>query len=207
MPPNKKKSAQGAQDEASSAAKESRIVPFTSPDSEEELARTRSEKRKAAQKDLRGEDPETSLRNDKEGAAEKELALVLKQLEAMKREKERMAQELEAQSRAEEKIKKLKAAKEQLARLQEELEELNSQQNSEISQNLSPRRPLITQDPQFDHGFGGRDLFFSSGNQQPTGICVSMAPTSSLSLGLQTAPWPANYKMVSLTKFNGQTNP
>ena len=58
--------------------------------------------------------------------------MVLKQLEAMKREKERMVQELEAQARAEEKIKKLKAAKEQLARLQEELEELNSQQNSEI---------------------------------------------------------------------------
>ena len=71
MPPNKKKPAQGVQDEASPAAKESRIVPFTSPDSEEELTRTKSAKRKAAQKDLRGKDPETSLRNDKEGQLKK----------------------------------------------------------------------------------------------------------------------------------------
>jgi hypothetical protein len=43
-----------------------------------------------------------------------------------------------------------------------------------------------------------KDNFFTS-----NGVSQFTDPESSLSLGLQTAPWPSKYKLVSLSKYNG----
>jgi FtsZ-binding cell division protein ZapB len=102
--------------------------------------------------------------------------------------------QLEGERKISEKLKKLNQAKEQIERMQREIEEMKEQENNSLWQD-SPHQ-----------GSGQnrrtpKENFFV-GN----GISQFVDPESPLSIGLQTVPWPPKFKPVSLPKCNGFRN-
>lgn len=107
---------------------------------------------------------------------------MLKQLETLKKEKEKFAQELQMQRLAASKLAKLNEVKRQLAELQEELDEL------QYLHTIPPQPPLpglATNDTPIIHP---NPSFV--GHNTPTIIntYTTVDKSSPLSLGLQTAP-------------------
>ena len=111
---------------------------------------------------------------------------------------------MQAQREASNRVAMIHEARRQLEQLQREIAELefpqhNAQQpanQQEQDFNVNPTRathPLPT---------------FSQNNQQQiANMFLNIDESSPVSIGLQTAPWPATYKTVTLPKFNGQTDP
>jgi hypothetical protein len=101
---------------------------------------------------------------------------------------------LEAIRRVLEKLEKLNQTKEQIERMQWEIEEMKEQENSSLChdtphQNSGKKRRTPKEN-------------FFAGN----GILQFADPYSPLSIGLQTAPWPPKFKPVSLSKYNSYGN-
>jgi hypothetical protein len=79
-------------------------------------------------------------------------------------------------------------------RIQREIKEMKEQENSSLWQD-SPHQNSG------QYRGTSKENFFA-GN----GISQFVDPESPLSIGLQTAPWPPKFKLVSLPKYNGFGN-
>jgi hypothetical protein len=101
---------------------------------------------------------------------------------------------LQAKRKASEKLEKLNEAKEQIEAIQREIDEMKEQENSSLWQ----ESPLQNSGP----GRRTPKENFFAGN----GISQFVDSESPLSIGLQTAPWPPKFKLVSLPKYNGFGN-
>jgi hypothetical protein len=101
---------------------------------------------------------------------------------------------LQAKRKAFEKLEKLNQAKEQIEAIQREIDEMKEQENNSRWQEL----PLQNSGP---NRRTPKENFFM-GN----GISQFVDFESPLSIGLQTAPWPPKYKLISLPKYNGFGN-
>jgi hypothetical protein len=98
------------------------------------------------------------------------------------------------QKEASEKLEKLNQTKEQLGRMQREIDKMKEQENNS----------LLRDSPHQNSGHNkrtSRENFFA-GN----GISHFADHDSPLSLGLQTTPWLLKFKLVSLPKCNGYGN-
>jgi DNA-directed RNA polymerase beta subunit len=101
---------------------------------------------------------------------------------------------LQAKRKVSEKLKKLNQAREQIEAIQREIDEMREQENSSLwqespHQNSGPRRRTLKEN-------------FFTGN----GISQFIDSESPLSIGLQTAPLPPEFKPVSLPKYNSFGN-
>jgi FtsZ-binding cell division protein ZapB len=125
---------------------------------------------------------------------DKKLEWVNQQVQQLQKEEERFANQLEAKRRDLEKLEKLNQAKEQIERMQREIDEMKEQENSS----------LWRDSPHQNSGHNkrtSRENFFAD-----NGISHFADPDSLLSLGLQTALWPPKFKPVSLPKYNEYGN-
>jgi uncharacterized coiled-coil DUF342 family protein len=131
---------------------------------------------------------------DDDQAVDRELEIVQQKIQQLQEEKERLANQLQAKREASEKLEKLNQAKEQIERIQRKIEEMKEQENNSLWQDS----------PHQNSGQNRRtpkENFFAS-----NGISQFVDPESPLSIGLQTAPWPPNFKPVSLPKYNNFGN-
>jgi hypothetical protein len=101
---------------------------------------------------------------------------------------------LQAKRKASEKLEKLNQAKEQIEAIQREIDEMKEQENSSLWQ----ESPLQNSRP---NRRTPKEIFFTR-----NGISQFVDSESPLSIGLQTAPWPLKFKLVSLSKYNGFGN-
>jgi hypothetical protein len=128
--------------------------------------------------------------DDDDEAVDRELEEVQQKIQQLQKEKERFTNQLQAKRKTSEKLEKLNQAKEQIERIQREIDEMKEQENNSLWQDS----------PHHDSGPNRRtpkeNLF--TGN----GISQFVDPESPLSIGLQTAPWPPKFKLVSLPKYN-----
>jgi hypothetical protein len=85
-------------------------------------------------------------------------------------------------------------AKEQIEKMQREIDEMKEQENSSLWHDSPPQNPGQNKRTSRENFFAGN------------GISLFADPDSALSLGLQIAPWPPKYKPVSLLKYNGYGN-
>jgi hypothetical protein len=99
-----------------------------------------------------------------------------------------------AKRKASEKLEKLNQAKEQIEAIQREINEMKEQENSSLWQ----ESPLQNSGPSRRTP---KENFFAG-----IGISQFVDSESPLSIGLQTAPWPPKFKLVSLPKCNGFVN-
>jgi chromosome segregation ATPase len=131
--------------------------------------------------------------DDDEEAIDREPKEVQQKIQQLRKEKERFANQLQAKRKAS-KLEKLNQAKEEIERIQREIDEMKEQENSSLCQdsphqNSGPNRRTLKEN-------------FFAGN----GISQFVDPESPLSIGLQIAPWPPKFKPVSLPKYNGFRN-
>lgn len=92
----------------------------------EEALRARSLKAAATQDATNEDQPQPDTEDEHPSDSEDELASVLRQLEEVKRQKERYAQKVQAQREAANRLTMLNEAKKQLQELQRELQELEN---------------------------------------------------------------------------------
>jgi seryl-tRNA synthetase len=111
---------------------------------------------------------------------------VQQKIQQFQKEKERFTNQLEAKRKASEKLEKLNQAKEQIERMQREIEGMKEQENNRLWQD-SPHQ-------NFGQNKRTPKENFFAGN----GISQFVDPESPLSIGLQTAPRPPKFKLVSL---------
>ncbi|XP_004980721.1 uncharacterized protein LOC101782931 [Setaria italica] len=117
MPPQRKK--RTTEDEATEERQLSMVEPIESSGTNKEMKlkriednlRARELKKRAEQGTLNEAPQPMDTQDDPSSKSEDELALALKQLEKLKREKERFTQELQAQRQAADKLAKLNEAK------------------------------------------------------------------------------------------------
>jgi hypothetical protein len=102
--------------------------------------------------------------------------------------------QLQAKRKATEKLEKLNQAKEQIEAIQREIDEMKEQENNSLWQ----ESPLQNSGP--NRRTPKENLFVGNG------ISQFVDSESPLSIGLQTAPWPPKFKLVSLPKYNGFGN-
>jgi hypothetical protein len=117
-----------------------------------------------------------------------------KKVQQLQKEKERFANQLEAKRRDLEKLEKLNQAKEQIERMQRKINEIKEQENSSLWHDSSHQNSSQNKRTPKENFFVGN------------GISQFADPDSSLSLGLQTAPWPPKFKPVAHPKYKGYGN-
>jgi hypothetical protein len=101
---------------------------------------------------------------------------------------------LQAKRKIFEKLEQLNQAREQIETIQREIDEMKEQENSSLWQDSPHQNSGPTRRTPKENFFAGN------------GISQFVDSESPLSIGLQTAPWPPEFKLVSLSKYNGFGN-
>jgi flagellar biosynthesis GTPase FlhF len=146
----------------------------------EALQRARAEKTAHIQEQPAEQQTHENNDDDNDKDIDKELERVQQKIQQLDKEKEKFANQLQA--------------KEQIEAIQREIKEMQEQENSSLWQD-SPH-----QDSGLYRATLKENIF--AGN----GISQFVDPESPLSIGMQAAPWPLMFKLVSLPKYNGFGN-
>jgi hypothetical protein len=146
----------------------------------EALQRARAEKTAHIQEQPAEQQTHENNDDDNDKDIDKELERVQQKIQQLDKEKEKFANQLQA--------------KEQIEAIQREIKEMQEQENSSLWQD-SPH-----QDSGLYRATLKENIF--AGN----GISQFVDPESPLSIGMQAAPWPLMFKLVSLPKYNGFRN-
>jgi hypothetical protein len=101
---------------------------------------------------------------------------------------------LQEKRKISEKLEQLNQAREQIETIQKEIDEMKEQENSSLWQDSPHQNSGPTRRTPKENFFAGN------------GISQFVDSESPLSIGLQTAPWPLKFKLVSLPKYNGFRN-
>jgi hypothetical protein len=132
--------------------------------------------------------------DDDDDTIDRELERVQQKIQQLQKEKEKFASQLQAKRKISEKLEQLNQAREQIETIQRAIDEMKEQENSSLWEDSPHQNSGLTRRTPKENFFAGN------------GISQFVDSESPLSIGLQTAPWPPKFKLVSLPKYNGLGN-